>query len=276
MKVFLLGVYNLFLLDLVRRKQEMAKDKVARQVAAPRSDGIKGNAQFVGTRCQNMKRKNKGESIRSQSLAQQDEPVQQKNSHEAGETIPTEPLCKRIRFYSRKTLPPDEPSPIPSTSAFPTRSTPANEDRTKADIQHQSPPRPPLLTKMVRKAESPPQSLGFSADQSSLIEDKISTMQKKSTRSAEILATGKGEIERLLVMPSEDLLLPKNCSALSEALSIYAVAPDLSAERVLALEKLKENLPHLSLKLCSAKKVQEEYRQKAAKKVLLIDELTKD
>ncbi|XP_047251933.1 uncharacterized protein LOC107843202 [Capsicum annuum] len=155
MKVFLLGVYNLFLLDLVRRKQEMAKDKVARQVAAPRSDGIKGNAQFVGTRCQNMKRKNKGESIRSQSLAQQDEPVQQKNSHEAGETIPTEPLCKRIRFYSRKTLPPDEPSPIPSTSAFPTRSTPANEDRTKADIQHQSPPRPPLLTKMVRKAESP-------------------------------------------------------------------------------------------------------------------------
>ncbi|KAM3325009.1 hypothetical protein P3S67_000133 [Capsicum chacoense] len=77
-------------------------------------------------------------------------------------------------------------------------------------------------------------------------------------------------------MPSEDLLLPKNCSALSEALSIYAVAPDLSAERVLALEKLKENLPHLSLKLCSAKKVQEEYRQKAAKKVLLIDELTKD
>ncbi|KAM3325010.1 hypothetical protein P3S67_000134 [Capsicum chacoense] len=203
----------------------MAKDKVARQVAAPRSDGIKGNAQFVGTRCQNMKRKNKGESIRSQSLAQQDEPVQQKYSHEAGETIPTEPLCKRIRFYSRKTFPPDEPSPIPSTSAFPTRSTPANEDRTKADIQVSTvtpiSPSPstsdkdgeegrisPSLANTGSKTSDviePPdcpvkfhnledifarvsvqlkraQSLGFSADQSSLIEDKISTMQK-STRS---------------------------------------------------------------------------------------------
>ncbi|XP_060201296.1 uncharacterized protein LOC132629903 [Lycium barbarum] len=51
------------------------------------------------------------------------------------------------------------------------------------------------------------QSLGSSADQSSPIDDKISATQK-STPSAEMLATAKGDIERLLIMPSQDLLLP--------------------------------------------------------------------
>ncbi|XP_060206160.1 uncharacterized protein LOC132633647 [Lycium barbarum] len=90
-----------------------------------------------------------------------------------------------------------------------------------------------------------------------------------------MLATAKGDIERLLIMPSQDLLLPENCSALSAALSVYAAAPDLSAERALALEKLKENLTHLSLTLRRAKKDKEDYSKKAAKKVLLIDELSK-
>ncbi|KAM3220970.1 hypothetical protein P3L10_020238 [Capsicum annuum] len=59
-------------------------------------------------------------------------------------------------------------------------------------------------------------------------------------------------------------------------LHIYAVTLDLSAERALALEKLKENLSHFSLTLCRAKKDQEEYYKKAAKKVVLVDKLTKD
>ena len=77
-------------------------------------------------------------------------------------------------------------------------------------------------------------------------------------------------------MSSQDLLLPENYSALSVALSIYAAAPDLSAERALALEKLEENLPYFSLTLCKAKKNQEEYYKKAVKKVVLVDKLTKD
>ncbi|KAF3685218.1 hypothetical protein FXO37_00838 [Capsicum annuum] len=43
-------------------------------------------------------------------------------------------------------------------------------------------------------------------------------------------------------------------------------ARDLSAERALALEKLKENLSYFSLTLRRAKKDQEEYYKKAAKK----------
>ncbi|KAM3236101.1 hypothetical protein P3L10_016138 [Capsicum annuum] len=77
------------------------------------------------------------------------------------------------------------------------------------------------------------------------MEDKIST---------ELLDTMKADIERLLIMSSQDLLLPENYSALSVALSIYATALDLSVERELALEKLKENLPYFSLTLRRAKK----------------------
>ncbi|KAM3203447.1 hypothetical protein P3L10_031073 [Capsicum annuum] len=67
-------------------------------------------------------------------------------------------------------------------------------------------------------------------------------------------------------MSSQDFLLPENYSALSATLSIYTAAPDLSAERAFALEKLKENLPYFSLTLRRAKKDQEEYYKKAAKK----------
>ncbi|KAF3671594.1 hypothetical protein FXO38_06513 [Capsicum annuum] len=102
---------------------------------------------------------------------------------------------------------------------------------------------------------------------SSPIEDKIST---------ELLDTVKADIERLLIMSSQDLLLPENYFALSAALSIYAATPDLSAEIGLSLEKLKENLPYFSLTLHRAKKDQEEYYKKVAKKVVLVDKLTKD
>ncbi|KAM3282735.1 hypothetical protein P3S67_026380 [Capsicum chacoense] len=101
------------------------------------------------------------------------------------------------------------------------------------------------------------QSLSFSVDQSYPVEDKIST---------ELLDTAKADIERLLIISSQDLLLPEHCSALSAALSIYAAAPDLSIERALALEKLKENLPYFSSTLRSAKKDQEEYYKKVVKK----------
>nr|XP_009789578.1 PREDICTED: uncharacterized protein LOC104237151 [Nicotiana sylvestris] len=64
------------------------------EVAAPRSNGIKGNSQSVGNFGQNMKRNYKGDSIPPQSLVQQDKPIQQKNLYEASETIPMRTLCK--------------------------------------------------------------------------------------------------------------------------------------------------------------------------------------
>ncbi|CAN4117222.1 unnamed protein product [Withania somnifera] len=118
------------------------------------------------------------------------------------------------------------------------------------------------------------QSLGFSADQPSPIDEKTSATQKSQT-SAEMLATAKDNIERLLIMPSKDLLLPENCSKLNAALSIYTTSPDLSVERALAFEKLKANLPRLSSTYHKAKKDKDDYYKKAAKKVILVDELTK-
>ncbi|KAH0635449.1 hypothetical protein KY285_037523 [Solanum tuberosum] len=261
----------------------------------------------------NMKRKYEGDSIPLQSSAQQDEPIQQKNLNEAAEKIPTTTLCKKTKTYSRK-LSPGSTSDIPSTSAFPTSCTPANEDRTKADIQVSAVTPISTSDKNVEECtvspsldntrsktsdiSQPPdcpskfdnlegffarvsgkikcaQSLGFTADRSSPIDDKKSATLK-SKLSAEMLATAKGDIKRLLLIPSQVMLLPGNCSALNAALSVHAGAPDLSAERALALEKLKENLPHFSLTLRRAKKDQEEYYRKVSKQVLLIDELTKD
>ncbi|XP_075078638.1 uncharacterized protein LOC107802581 isoform X1 [Nicotiana tabacum] len=282
-----------------------------------------------------MKRKYKGDSIPSQPLGQQDEPIQQRNSHEVGEKIPTRTTsCKKMKTSPGEVPLPGTTSAIPSTLVVPTSCTPANEDRTKTDIQVYADATSistssstsdkvsspyymchyvlllhlclrafsfqdgedgtvsPSLAKTRNKTSDiiePPdcvvkfdnledffarvsgqikraQSLGFSAYQCS----------PNSTPSAEMLAKAKDDIERLLIMPSQDMLLPKNCSTLSAALSMYAATPDLSAERALALEKLKENLPHLSLTLRRAKKDQEEYYKEAAKKVLLVDELTKD
>ncbi|KAK4730805.1 hypothetical protein R3W88_023793 [Solanum pinnatisectum] len=283
------------------------------KIIAPQSNGIKGNSESAGKNGQNMKRKYEGDSIPSQSLAQQDEPIQQKNLNEAAEKIATTTLCKKMKTYSRK-FSPGTTSAIPSTSAFPTSCTPANEDRTETHIQVSAvtpiftsdkdveegtvspsldntrsktsdisqPPDCPLkfdnledffarVSGKIKCAES----LGFSADQSSAIDGEKSATQK-STPSAEMLATAKGDIKRLLLIPSQVMLLPENCSALSAALSVHSAAPDLSAERALALEKLKENLPLFSLTLHRAKKDQEEYYKKVAQKVLLIDELTKD
>ncbi|XP_049359255.1 uncharacterized protein LOC125823949 [Solanum verrucosum] len=283
------------------------------KIAAPQYNGIKGNSESAGKIGQNMKRKYEGDNIPSQSLAQQDEPIQQKNLNEAAENIATTTLCKKTKTYSRK-LSPGSTSDIPSTSAFPTSCTPANEDRTKADIQVSAVTPISTSDKNVEECtvspsldntrsktsdiSQPPdcpskfdnlegffarvsgkikcaQPLGFTADRSSPIDDKKSATLK-SKLSAEMLATAKGDIKRLLLIPSQVMLLPGNCSALSAALSVHAGAPDLSAERALALEKLKENLPHFSLTLRRAKKDQEEYYKKVSKQVLLIDELTKD
>ncbi|KAM3217715.1 putative protein isoform X1 [Capsicum annuum] len=135
-----------------------------------------------------------------------------------------------------------------------------------------------LSSFLKRKIASPPsctleQSTWATGEQHEL--KKFPMLQMSFQPSAEILAVAKADIERFLLLPSEDLLLPKNCSALSAALSIYAAAPDLSVERALASEKLKENLPYFSLTLRRAKKDQEEYYKKAAKKVVLVGELTK-
>ncbi|XP_016457228.2 uncharacterized protein LOC107781102 [Nicotiana tabacum] len=286
------------------------------EVAAPKSIGVKGNSQSAVKLGQSMKRKYKGDSIPPQSLVQKDEPLQQKNLHDAGIKIPTGTLCKKMKTSPRKMPLPGTTPTIPSTSVVP---TPANEDRIKTSVQVSADDTPistscstsddedgeegtvsPLLAKTRSKTPDitePPdcpvkfhnledffarvsgqikraQSRSFSADQSSSKDDKISATQKP-TPSAEMLATAKDDIERLLVMPSEDLLLPKNCSTLNAALSTYAATPNLSAERVLALWKFKENLPQLFLTLRRAKKDQEEYYKEAAKKVLLVDELTK-
>ncbi|WMV44555.1 hypothetical protein MTR67_037940 [Solanum verrucosum] len=283
------------------------------KIAAPQYNGIKGNSESAGKIGQNMKRKYEGDNIPSQSLAQQDEPIQQKNLNEAAENIATTTLCKKTKTYSRK-FSPGTTSAIPSTSAFPTSCTPANEDRTEADIQVSTVTPISASDKNVEECtvspsldntrsktsdiSQPPdcpskfdnlegffarvsgkikcaQSLGFTADRSSPIDDKKSATLK-SKPSAEMLATAKGDIKRLLLIPSQVMLLPGNCSALSAALSVHTGAPDLSAERALALEKLKENLPHFSLTLRRAKKDQEEYYKKVSKQELLIDELTKD
>ncbi|XP_009621135.2 uncharacterized protein [Nicotiana tomentosiformis] len=237
------------------------------EVVAPKSNGIKGNSQSVGNFGQNMKRKYEGDSIPSQSLVQQDEPIQQKNSHEAGEKIPMGTTSsKKMKTSPRKML-------LPCSSVFRTSCTPANEDWTKTDIEVSAdarsistssstsdkdgeddtvssplantrsktsgiivPPDCPVkfdnledffarVSGQIKRA----QSLGFSADQCS----------PNFTPSAEMLATAKDNTERLLLMPSQDLLLPKNCSTLSAALSTYAATPDLSSERALALKKLK-------------------------------------
>lgn len=262
-----------------------------------------------------MKRKYEGNIIPSQSLAQQDEPIQQKNSDEAAEKIPTTTSCKKMKTYSRKISLPGTTSTIPSTSASPTSCTPTNEDRTKATVQVSavtpisssdkdgeedtvSPSLANTRSKTSDDISQPPncpvkfdnledffarvsgkikraQSLSFSSDQSSPIYDRISATTQKSTPSAEKLATAKCDIKRLLTIPYRVMLLPGNCSALSAALSVHAGAPDLSAERALALKKLKENLPHYSCTLRRAKKDQEKYSKKIAKKVLLMDELTK-
>uniref|UniRef100_A0A0V0HQP5 Putative ovule protein n=1 Tax=Solanum chacoense TaxID=4108 RepID=A0A0V0HQP5_SOLCH len=55
------------------------------KIAAPQYNGIKGNSESAGKIGQNMKRKYEGDNIPSQSLAQQDEPIQQKNLNEAAE-----------------------------------------------------------------------------------------------------------------------------------------------------------------------------------------------
>ncbi|XP_010325936.1 uncharacterized protein [Solanum lycopersicum] len=291
------------------------------EVAAHRSNGIKGNSQSAGKFVRNMKRKYEGYSIPSRSFVQQnDESGQQKNSYEVAEKISIKStICKKMKTSAMKMPLLRTTSSVPFASAFLTSRASADEDETKADEQvsdandtstsalsstsekeGEKCTVSPSLAETESKASDvsePPdcpvkfdnledffarvsgqikqaQSLGFSADHSSPIDENTSAMQK-STPSAEMLATAKEDIERLLIMPSQDLLQPENCSKLTAALSVYIASSDLSVERALAFEKLKENLPHLSSTYHRAKKDREDYYKKAAKKVILIDELTK-
>lgn len=58
------------------------------------------------------------------------------------------------------------------------------------------------------------------------VDDKTSVTQK-SPSSTKMLSKTKNDIERLLFMPSQDLLLAANCSMLNEALSTYTASPNL-------------------------------------------------
>ncbi|XP_009760845.1 uncharacterized protein [Nicotiana sylvestris] len=280
------------------------------EVAAPKSIGIKGDSQSAGKFGQNMKRNYKGGNIPSQSFVQQDEYRQQRNSYEAAEKISTRGIsCKKMKISAMETPlpgttstscnPADEDRNMADmhvsgddTSISTSSSTAENEGK-KCKVS-------PLLAKtrsktsdIIEPLDCPvkfdnlddffagvsgqikrARSISFSTGQSSSIYDKISATQK-STPSVEMLATAKNDIDRLLHMPSQDLLLPENCSTLSAALSIYAESPDLSVERALSLEKLKENLPHISSTWRRAKKDKEDYYKNAAKKVVIVDELTK-
>ncbi|XP_018632117.2 uncharacterized protein [Nicotiana tomentosiformis] len=280
------------------------------EVAAPKSIGIEGNSQSAGKFGQNMKRNYKGDNIPSQSFVQQDDFRQKRNSYETAEKISTRGIsCKKMKTSAMKMPLPG----TTSTSCTPANEdrnktdmqvsgddTSISASSSTSENEGENCTVSPLLAKTKNKTydNSEPldnpveidnledfftrvsgqikraRSISFSTGQSSSIYDKISATQK-STPSVEMLATSKDDIDRLLNMPSQDLLVPENCSTLSAALSIYALSPDLSAERAIALEKLKENLPHLSSTLRRAKKDKEEYYKKAAKKVVIVDELTK-
>ncbi|KAM3325371.1 hypothetical protein P3S67_000496 [Capsicum chacoense] len=77
------------------------------------------------------------------------------------------------------------------------------------------------------------------------------------------------------MMPLNDVLLPENNSLLVTSLPIYAGSSNFSIEKAHALEELEKNLPSLFTNFHHAKR-QEEYNfSKIAKKVDLIDKLTK-
>ncbi|KAK6779445.1 hypothetical protein RDI58_021629 [Solanum bulbocastanum] len=151
------------------------------KIVAPQSNGIKGNSESAGKNGQNMKRKYEGDSIPSQSLAQQDEPIQQKNLNEAAEKIATTTLCKDV----------EEGTVSPSL----------DNTRSKTSDISQPPDCPSKFDNLedffarVSGHIKCAQSLGFSADQSSPIDGEKSATQK-STPSAEMLATAKGDIKR--------------------------------------------------------------------------------
>lgn len=106
--------------------------------------------------------------------------------------------------------------------------------------------------------------------------DVKSPALRMSRYSAQVLNKTKAEVQKLLMMPLHDIVLPENSSVLVAALPIYAASPNLSVEKVRALKELEKNLPSLFSDFHQAKRQQKEYTSKVAKKVILIDELTKE
>ncbi|CAK9168084.1 unnamed protein product [Ilex paraguariensis] len=126
------------------------------------------------------------------------------------------------------------------------------------------------VTGQIKRAQSLSSAMGGSS-----CTNIKSAAVRKSSPSVDVLAKAKEDVEKLLVMPFQDVLLLENHSTLSAALSVYAASPNLTIGRALALEKLKRSLPSLSSTFQRAKDDQEKYYKKAAKKVVLIDELAK-
>ncbi|XP_075095839.1 uncharacterized protein LOC107801804 [Nicotiana tabacum] len=103
--------------------------------------------------------------------------------------------------------------------------------------------------------------------------DVKSPALRMSRCSAQVLNKTKAEVRKLLMMPLHDIVLPENSSVLVAALPKYAASPNLSVEKVCALEELEKNLPSLFSDFHQAKRQQKVYSSKVAKKVILIDEL---
>ncbi|WMV28037.1 hypothetical protein MTR67_021422 [Solanum verrucosum] len=93
--------------------------------------------------------------------------------------------------------------------------------------------------------------------------------------SAEVLEKAKAEIQKLLMMPLQQVLLPENYSSLEAALPIYVESPDLSIEKSRNLEELRRNLLSLLANFQEAKKQKDEYYKESVKKVMLVDDIIK-
>ncbi|KAH0753625.1 hypothetical protein KY290_023895 [Solanum tuberosum] len=91
--------------------------------------------------------------------------------------------------------------------------------------------------------------------------------------SAEVLDKAKAEVQKLLMMPLQQVLLPENYSSLEAALPIYAESPDLLVEKARNLEELRRNLPSLLANFQEAKKQKDEYYKESARKVMLVDDI---
>ncbi|KAH0672562.1 hypothetical protein KY290_024790 [Solanum tuberosum] len=93
--------------------------------------------------------------------------------------------------------------------------------------------------------------------------------------STEVLDKDKAEVQKLLMMPFQQVLLPENYSSLEAALPIYAESTDISVEISHDLEELRRNLPSLLANFQELKKQKDEYYKDTAKKVMLVNNLIK-
>lgn len=228
---------------------------------------------------QKMKRTSEGDGVPSKSCVQQDDSRQQRNSSEAAELIPTRTACKKMKTSAGTTPAAEDGSKAAEQVYADDSSISGSSSASEKEGEECTVNRPncpvdldnldEFFARVIGKIKQA-EHLGFSDP----VDGKTSVTQK-SPPSVEMLATAKNEIERLLSLPSKDLLLPENCSMLNDALSTYTTSPDLPVERALTLEKLKTNLPQLSSSYRRAQDDKEHYYKKVAKKFLLVDDLTK-